>query len=126
MACGHEPSDPAEDYGPPARTGQSREPPVSSPQYRLSSASCCERRSDRRECLTTGLPQAEEHVDEAALEAAHRRPAGLALRPLLLVVRLSARLAAPLDQRDDVEGAVELAVATRVDAVPMPATRGHR
>ena len=72
-----------------------------------------------------GVPEPVAHVDQATLEAAHRRAGGLALGAFLGVVGLRQGLAAPLGQRDDVDGAVALTVAPEVHAVTVAVTGGH-
>lgn len=55
---------------------------------------------------TTTVQRAVDHVHEAALEAAHRRPFGLALGPFLREVGLRAWLAPALAERNDMDGPI--------------------
>ena len=61
---------------------------------------------------------------EVALEAAHRLDAALALGFLAGEVGAGLRVDAPAGDRDDVQGAVELAVAAAIEAVAILPARG--
>jgi len=61
---------------------------------------------------------------EVALEAAHRLDAALALGFLAGEVGARGRVDAPAGDRDDVQGAAELAIAASVEAVAVLAALG--
>ena len=62
----------------------------------------------------------EEHIDQPPFQATQGRLWCLALGPFLRIVRSAAQVAAALGQRDDVDGPIELPVATPIEAIAAP------
>jgi len=77
-------------------------------------------------CLSSFAEGAVEMAGEVALEAAADFPVGFAFGAAALGVGDGGRVAAHLVDGDDVDGAVELAVAEAVEAMAVGPAGGHR